>query len=226
MSRRNTGLLPETRTRILSTLKRRGRATVDDLVQALDLSKTAVRAQLLRLEEQGLISRAVPPTPAKPGRPPLTFKVTGKGDSVFPSDDGALLTRLLRFLSDTGETRIMEDFFAELWREREAEYERRLGKNKGRRDSLASRLAAAKQVLAAGNFMPRIERATSANRDGAPGVCIRECHCPLPAAVRATRIPCKLEAKFLERVVGTAPERVRYTTPRDPVCSFEFPEPH
>ncbi len=198
---------------LLEFVKRRGAVTLDEAVAALGLSKTAVRGHLLRLEELGLLERIAASTD-RPGRPPLAYRVSAQGERLFPSSDSAALTALLVFLAESGAGALLETFFAGLWAARRAEYQAELARGDG--DALPDRLRALSAVLERGHFMPRV------SHDGGCGVTVRECHCPLPAAVRATRLPCEMEARFLAGVIGAEPQSVRYASPEAPGCVYRF----
>lgn len=201
---------------LLELVKRSGTFTLDQAVAAMDLSKTAVRGHLLRLEELGLVERISVPTDG-PGRPPLAYQVSAQGQQLFPTSDSAVLTALLEFMVQSGAEALLQTFFANLWMARLDEYRAELVGSKG--DALPERIRALSAVLERAHFMPRISHTTGC------GVTIRECHCPFPAAVRATRLPCQMEARFLTEVIGAEPHSIRYATPENPGCVYQFSNP-
>lgn len=201
---------------LLELVKRGGAVTLDQAVEALELSKTAVRGHLLRLEELGLIER-IAVSADGPGRPPLAYRISDQGQSLFPTSDSAVLTALLGFLVESGAEALLETFFAGLWAVRREEYELELARGDG--EALPDRLRALNAVLERSHFMPHISVGSG------HGVTVRECHCPFPAAVRATRLPCRMEARFLADVVGAEAQSVRYAAPGEPTCVYQFGEP-
>lgn len=215
-----TAVPSEARYQILELLKRKGVMTVDQFAKEFELSRTAMRAHLLRLEEQHLIERAAPEADG-PGRPPLAFRVTDRGGAVLPSDDTAVLTRLLAFLEREGSAELVRSFFSELWDERLNEYAQQLGGDDAEEFTLDRRLAALERVLELHNFMPLLEVTSSPDGERVQ-VLVQECNCPLPAAVRATHIPCQLESAFLGEVLGTGPVRVVIASSARQPCRFEF----
>ncbi len=84
---------------------------------------------------------------------------------------------------------------------------------------MKARLSQLQKLLEQNDFMPRIERRA---RAGEKLVVVRECNCPLPAAVRATNIPCRLEAEFLAEAVGGTPVATHVAANRADTCRFEF----
>lgn len=203
---------------ILEALRLRGPMRTDALVEATGLSKTATRARLLRLERDGLIARDDAAPRDAVGRPPVVYRLTDDGAEAFPVRDAALLERLLAFLEREGEGSLAERFFDELWQERTDQLRRALGDP--RRASLDERLDALVDLLDAGDFMPVVDLVN--REDGGRRVRIRECNCPLPAAVRATRLPCRFEARFLADAVGGRVASARMASSRGDTCLFEI----
>lgn len=71
-----------TRERALATLQRRPGATVDQLAERLELSPMAVRHHLARLTGEGLV--AASQERRRVGRPAHAFRLTPKGEELFP----------------------------------------------------------------------------------------------------------------------------------------------
>jgi predicted ArsR family transcriptional regulator len=202
------------REQLLRALRGGGAMTVDALAEALHLSKTATRAHVLQLEERGLITREEGAA-AGPGRPPVRVALTRAGGAVFPTQDADILSQMIEFIDENGHGALVERFFASIWARRREALRARLGEGE---HGLDARLAALEALLREHQFMPVIERL------GGKGevVRVRECNCPLPAAVRATRIPCRLEVDFLaEAVCGRAVE-VALAADRSQSCVFVF----
>ncbi|MCA9550659.1 MAG: DeoR family transcriptional regulator [Myxococcales bacterium] len=206
--------LSEPRRALLELVKRAEVVTVDEAVAATGGSKNAVRAHLLKLEEDGLLER-VSVDAGQRGRPPLAYRVAARAKDAFPTDDANILTGLLGFLEARGERDLVDGFFASMWKVREAEYEVALAKQRGAPEEVETRLTALSRVLERHHFMPRVEVDADAVR-------VSECNCPFPASVRATRAPCRLEAELLGRVVGAPPDRVRYARSVSTPCVFEW----
>jgi len=71
-------------------LKTRGPATIADLAADLGLSGEAIRQQLAPLERELWIEREALPPSGEPGRPPGRYRLTLKGEGLFPKQTGAL----------------------------------------------------------------------------------------------------------------------------------------
>lgn len=230
---RELELLTQPRREIIHLLKERGTLCVDAASEALGQSRTATRAHLLHLEERGMIERVKLET-NKRGRPPLAFKLTSEGESLFPRDDSEVLTDLLLFIKQQGQSELLEAFFEKLWAERFDEFERELAARGGEPDDLIRRVAALEAVLIRSHFMPRLEvldggeverfdHELSATPPDA--LRLRECNCPFPAVVRATKIPCRMEVEFLSKVFGRKPSRARFIHQGHSACVYDFISP-
>jgi predicted ArsR family transcriptional regulator len=89
--------------------------------------------------------------------------------------------------------------------------------------TLEERLEVVEGFLAEQGFVPEVGVEESL-------MTIRECNCPFSEAVRATRLPCRLEAQFLEQALQRDLTRVGYMPDGHPACVYEFsvdsPEDH
>jgi predicted ArsR family transcriptional regulator len=207
----------EPRAELLRLLRYEGPLSLDELAERMGLSKTAARSHALRLEDAGLIRRTHPPA-ERPGRPPVHFELTPAGADTFPQHEPDLLRRLLEFLLGRGERDTVEAFFAEVWQGRRARFERALDEMPDR--SLDSRLRALERVLAEDGFMPRLGAEMSS--EGQRLVVVRECNCPLPSALSATRIPCELETRFLADAVAGHTLSASVASSRSDTCEFRM----
>lgn len=82
-----------TRWEILQLLKRRGRATVDELAKALNMTLMGVRLHLVVLDRDGYVQRST--VRQKPGRPALVYSLTPKAEDIFPKRYDLLAEKLL-----------------------------------------------------------------------------------------------------------------------------------
>jgi predicted ArsR family transcriptional regulator len=86
-----------TKTLILTSIKRSGGSTVDELAQALDLAPMTVRQHLSALQRDDLV-RAEPVRRAT-GRPHYVYRLTQRGDDTFPKRYDRLAEALLEEVS-------------------------------------------------------------------------------------------------------------------------------
>src|SRR5947209_9117387 len=89
-------LLESTRGQILELLRTNER-TVNELAAALRLTDNAVRAHLLSLERDGLVSQSGIQHGFR--KPHVTYALTADAEQIFPKAYGALLDILLTVLS-------------------------------------------------------------------------------------------------------------------------------
>ncbi len=88
-----------TRWEILQLLKRRGRATVDELARALNMTLMGVRLHLVVLDRDGYVQRST--VRQKPGRPALVYSLTSKAEDIFPKKYDILAEKLLEALRNS-----------------------------------------------------------------------------------------------------------------------------
>jgi len=203
----------ETKQELLILMKRRGAVSLDDAEAATGLARTTLREHLGRLERLGLVSRTI--HRHRRGRPSHRYELTSEGHALFPSRDGVMLRRLLNHLESEGRDDLIRSFFENFWRERQEEFEYRLGTG-GSHGDMKRRLTVLEDMLREQGFMPAIDVV-----DGQ--LTIRECNCPFPEAVRHSRLPCRLEARFFSNIFRREVGRVEYIPDGSPACTYRFP---
>ncbi len=103
--------LPTTRRAILNLLKRQGPLDAAAVGGALSLTPAAVRMQLTRLEEDGLLTHHDEvPVGAGRGRPRHVYELTVAAESLYPKRYGDLTTELLGYLGGPNATQVDELF--------------------------------------------------------------------------------------------------------------------
>ena len=91
-----TTLMQPTRWEILQLLKRRGKATVEELARALNMTLMGVRLHLVVVERDGYVRRST--VRQKPGRPALVYSLTAKAEEIFPKRYDLLAEKLVEAL--------------------------------------------------------------------------------------------------------------------------------
>lgn len=196
---------------LLILIKRQETISLDDAEEATSLARTTIREHLSQLERDGHIERDT--VKQGRGRPRLRYRLTNEGEALFPSQARRMLSRLIAFVQAEDQDDLLERFFAKYWEERLREVEYRL--NRLPEDDTDGRLEELKQILDEQGFMPEIERSGDTTH-------VRECNCPFPEIVPETRLPCRLEAEFYEKVFDTVLERVSYIPDGHPACTYEI----
>lgn len=177
--------------RILMALKMYGSQTATDIGKRLAITGEAVRQQLVRLAEDGLVaprseSRGV-------GRPAQFWDLTAEGNAEFPDTHAELTVQLLR----TIQSRLGDEALDTIISAREEETRtaylaemKNAGSLRERVDRLA-RLRSAEGYMADWQEMP----------DGS--LLFVENHCPICAAATACQGFCRAEIEVFKSVLGS-----------------------
>ncbi len=201
----------ETKRQLLVLLKRRGQLTLDEAEATLRLTRPTLREHLMQLERDGLVRRTIERRGR--GRPRLLYRLTSAGEQLFPNRDGVLLGRLLAFLKEEGAEKLLRRFFERYWAERLRAARQRLASAQ----TPEARLVALRDFLEEEGFMPEI--VVSGQR-----LELRECNCPFAETVRHTRLPCRLEARFLKQLLKREILQVTYMPDGYSACTYTFAE--
>jgi DeoR family suf operon transcriptional repressor len=103
--------LPTTRRAILNIIKRQGPLDAAAVAQALALTPAAIRLQLARLEEDGLLlHREEVPEGAGRGRPRHVYELAAAAEALYPKRYGDLTTELLGYLGGPDASQVDELF--------------------------------------------------------------------------------------------------------------------
>lgn len=204
-------LLSESRLEIVNLAKARGEISIDDVVEELGLAKTTIRQHLNRLDQLGLVEKSSKREGR--GRPKLIYSLTDTGERLFPSGDAEIARELVKYLQKTGNDELIRKFFEEFWKRRRSEFQLRCDATGA--DTLEEKLQVLYELLDEQGFMPEIDF----NGDTAS---IRECNCPFSETVKASRIPCELEAQFMQWIVDADAERVAFIPDGASACTYDF----
>jgi len=200
--------------KLLDLIKRRGRLTVDEAVEHMELAKTTLREHFLQLERDGYVKREY--VRSGPGRPSLQYQLTPKGNSLFPSSESALIRDLLKYLKSHDKEESLEDFFKAFWDERLEKAHQRMDESS--QENEQQRIEALIHMLEEEGFMPEF----NIDEEGKT-LTVKECNCPFSEVVKETRLPCKLEAMFYKKLFNEQAERTTYIADGDYACSYDIP---
>ena len=150
----------------IATRLRAGPATINELVDGLNLSANAVRSHLAALERDGLVEQDVRRQGV--GKPAHLYRLTEDANSLNPKAYHVVLGTLLDALRANGDAAAYNDVLDAV--------ARRLAGDVGKDDSFESRLAATLELLAALGADVTVER-----REGA--IELRGSDCPLARLV-------------------------------------------
>lgn len=216
-------ILSASRSEIVLFVQRRGDVSVEEASEALGFASTTVRQHFDRLQAQGILEYESVSTGR--GRPTSRYRLTENGKRLFPSQDAKLLGTVLDFMLREGYPGLVNDVFVHTWALRkqrlmdlmhEAGISEEDAFTPTPSEALrAQKLAVISTFLAQEGFMSQIE---------VDGDCARIKHhnCPFSEAVRATKLPCRLEAELFAQLLGGTSTRTTYMPDGDPACSYEF----
>jgi predicted ArsR family transcriptional regulator len=201
---------------LFKLIKQNGTLSVDEAVQHTNLAKTTLREHFLQIERDGYISRDY--VRSGPGRPSLQYQITPEGNRLFPSYESDLIRELLKYLKKQGEEHTIEQFFEAFWEERLQKARRRMDEKS--EENMKTRLVKLMGFLEEEGFMPEFETGRK-NRK----ITIKECNCPFSEVIKETRLPCKLEAVFYQKLFDEEVERTSYIAEGDFSCTYEISIP-
>lgn len=196
---------------LLDLIKRGGTVKIDEAVEEMDLAKTTLREHLLQLERDGYIERTY--ERSGPGRPSLQYRLSNKGNSLYPSYESDLMRKFLQYLNSSDREELIEDFFEKFWEER---YEKAQQQMDESGSELKEKLEGLMDMLEKEGFMPEF------SVDEESEIKVKECNCPFREVIKETRLPCKLEAMFYSRLFEGNVERTSYIAEGDHSCTYHI----
>lgn len=186
------GTVTTAKRRVLEELKRSGPATAGTVAEALELTDVAVRQHLTALEADGLVACSNG-APAGRGRPPTTWALTSRAQSVFPDNHAQLTIELIDAVrAAVGEDGLRRVVDARADAQVEA-YHRRVP---GADASLAARARALARLRNDEGYMAEVVR------EGPDQYLLIEHNCPICDAATACTGICRAEWDVFRKVLG------------------------
>lgn len=204
-------LLDTTRGRIV-TLLQSGGLTADDIATNLELTRSAVRAQITAMERDGVVRRVG----KRPGttRPSHLFELTAEVEQLLSKAYVPLLTQLVRVFAE----RLPADQVDELLRKAGSGLADELSQGKRPSGNLGSRVAMASEML-------NEELGATTRVEGNGSYVIRGLGCPLAALTGKNRGVCLAMESFVTDIVGV-PVHECCDREERPRCCFEIQGGH
>ncbi len=200
--------MPTTRRAILVALKRRGSLRANDLAEQLGITVAAVRQQLLRLSQDGLVTHHRHADGR--GRPSHSYELTHGAEMLFPKRYGDLTTELLGYLGGPDSSEVT-DLFEQRRRRRLADARDRLAQM-----ALDEQVAELTRILDEDGYLADFERLA----DG--GWRITEHNCAILSVAIGFRQACSSEIAFIrDAVPGARVERVAHLMDGAHVCAYD-----
>jgi predicted ArsR family transcriptional regulator len=182
-------LLGETRAQVVALLHD-GRATVAEIAERAGLSQVAIRRHLQALVADGLVDGHAVPAPG-PGRPAVHYRLTARGERLFPDRSSDLADDVLTFLHDERGKNEMIAFLRWRQKRQQAHYASELSDIHVFGDRI-QRLA---ELLSEDGFLATV------NAD-ADGFALTQKHCAIKEAAAAHPQLCAFEAALFRQLLG------------------------
>ena len=207
--------MQETRRTILDILRRRGQATVDDIVTELQkrrgsITAVTVRHHLKLLQEGDLISSPELRRRTSPGRPQYVYALTEKARDAFPSNyhqlAAGLLEQLQKALPPEGVNVILEGVADQMAQDANIPI-----------GDLAERLDVVVDYLS--------ERGYEAYwQENDEGYVLHTSNCPYHHISEGSASLCDLDLRLVASLLGVVPRRLSHVALGDETCSYLIPE--
>jgi len=200
--------MASTRRAILISLKRRGVLRAGELATLLGITVAAVRQQLGRLEEDGLVTHRS--DPAGRGRPAHHYELTPMAEVLFPKRYGDLTTELLGYLGGPESEEVGELFERRRLRRLDDASRRLAGR------TLDDQVAELTRILDEDGYLADVERLAGG------GWRITEHNCAILTVATGYRQACTSELAFIRDALPAGNvERVAHLLDGAHVCSYE-----
>jgi len=200
--------MPPTRRALLDAIKRQGEARADELAAKLGITVSAVRQHLAALQADGLVEHRE--VRAGPGRPHHDYRLSERGDNLFPRRYASIVTDLL-VEAEAEDPALVERMFE---RRRVRRVERAKERLAGK--SFPERVAELTRLLDEDGYLAEVVP----QDDGT--FRIVEHNCAILAVARRYGAACGTELEFIREVLPDARvERVAHLLSGGHVCAYE-----
>lgn len=197
-----------TRQQILDYIRRQGRATVKDLDTFLSLTSTGVRQHLTVLEREGLVHAHE--ERGHVGRPALVYKLTDKGDALYPKSYDQLANVLLEEVHELAGAEVLQTLLRRVATRFAEPYKERLeGRPLSQRVQEASLIIQERGCLA------------ECSQDGEDWL-IKQYTCPFPNVAGQNSCVCSLDVEFVRQLVGADARLTTSLLRDDDACTFRI----
>ncbi len=198
--------MQRTRRQILDILKRKGRATLEELAQEVGLSPVTVRVHLSVLQRDDLVS--VEEVRGRVGRPYFVYSLTEEAEELFPKRYHVLANRLLGGMAEMLPTETRQTLLSHIAETWAAEHGHRLAGK-----SLAGKVAEIAAIRTEEGAIADWEKVED-------GYLLKQYNCPNLLVCRIYSRVCDLEEDYIQRMLGAPLSRGGCIGQGDRVCSF------
>ncbi len=198
--------MKSTRDRILQTLLRQPRTTINQLAVAVGINPISVRHHLTNLQVEGLV--AAEEERHGVGRPRLVYFLTETGMERFPTRYLRLTTRLLAQMKETMPAPVVSKLFAEMADGLAHEYADQMTDM-----SMEERLELAKSLLTEEGFTVEWEKKGSQYQ-------IHEITCPYLQVGQDHPEVCTVDQTLISKMLAVPAEKVECILKGDVHCTY------
>ena len=198
--------MKSTRERILQTLLRQPRRTINELADAVGINPISVRHHLTNLRVEGLVSDEEERHGV--GRPRLVYMLTEAGMEQFPTRYLRLTTRLLAQMKESMPGPFVTKLFSQVAEDLAGQYDDQLVGL-----SMEGKLDLVKSLLAAEGFTVEWER-------HGEEYCIHEISCPYyQIGVKHPEV-CTVDQALISRMLALPAEKVQCVLSGNSRCTY------
>ncbi len=198
--------MKSTRDRILQTLLRKPRTTINELAVAVGINPISVRHHLTNLQVEGLVGNEEERHGV--GRPRLVYFLTEAGMERFPTRYLRLTTRLLAQMKESMPAPVVSQLFAEMADGLAEDYASQM---KGL--DMEDRLDLAKSLLTEEGFEIQWEKSGAQYR-------IHEITCPYLQIGQSHPEVCTVDQTLISRMLALPAEKVQCVLQGDAQCTY------
>jgi len=198
--------MKSTKDKILQTLLRHPRTTINDIAEAVGINPISVRHHLSNLEKEGLI--AAEEERHGVGRPRLTYSLTQDGMEKFPTKYLQLTTRLLSQMKETMPAPAVANLFSQIAEDLASEYSSQI-----QGMSMEERLEFVKEMLAREGFTVEWEKKGSDYQ-------IHEISCPYYQIGVAHPEVCTVDQTLISKMLALPASKVQCILDGGAHCTY------
>lgn len=199
-------IMKSTRDRILQTLLRNPRSTINDLAEAVDINPISVRHHLSSLQAAGLVSGEEERHGV--GRPRLVYILTEGGMERFPTRYLRLTSRLLDQLKESMPEALVSKLFSQMADDMAGDYQAQLqGLN------IEERLDLTKSLLSEEGFTIEWEKTGDQYQ-------IHEINCPYYQIGQNHPEVCTVDQTLISKMLAVPTSKVQCILSGDAHCTY------
>jgi DeoR family transcriptional regulator, suf operon transcriptional repressor len=198
--------MKSTRDRILQTLLRQPRSSINELAEAVGINPISVRHHLTNLQMEGLVDAQEERHGV--GRPRLVYVLTEEGMEHFPTRYLRLTTRLLAQMKESMSGPMVTKLFSQVAEDLAADYTAQL---KGL--SMEERLETVKELLAEEGFTVEWEKADDEYR-------IHEITCPYYQIGQNHPEVCAVDQTLISKMLAVPANKVQCILDGSSHCTY------